>query len=58
MFLLEVQRPNALLKCEERLVDLSAVKPSLTVLVNGVGATLATSQINEAHFADVAVRLL
>ena len=56
MILLLIQCSNALLQRQERLVNLSAVQSCLPVLVNCICSALTSSQINEAHLAEVAIR--
>ena len=57
MFLLEVESADTLLECKQRLIDLGAVQSRLPVLVDGIGAALATCQINEAHLSKLTVRI-
>lgn len=57
VLLLEVESSDTLLECEQGLIDLGAVQSRLPVLVDGVGAALATCQINEAHLSKLTVRI-
>ena len=57
MFLLEVESADTLLECKQGLIDLGAVQSRLPVLVDGIGAALATCQIDEAHLSKLTVRI-
>lgn len=54
MLLLKIEGADALLQCEERLVDLSAVHLRLLIRVHSVCATLTSRQIDKA---DLSIRL-
>lgn len=49
MLLLQIKSADALLECEERLIDFSAVHLRLLVGVHGVGAALAAGEIDERY---------
>jgi len=51
MLLLQVKSTDALLECQQRLIDLSAVHLCLLVSVHGVCAALAAGEIDERYLA-------
>ena len=51
MLLLQIKSTDALLECQERLIDFSAVHLRLLVSVHCVGAALAAGEIDERYLA-------
>jgi len=51
MRLFRVKRSNALLQCQQTLVDLGTFKTSLSVVTLGISSAFRSSQINEKPFS-------
>ena len=51
MLLFQIKSTDALLECQQRLIDLSAVHLRLLVSVHRVGAALAPGEIDERYLA-------
>ena len=49
MLLFKIKSPNALLERQKTLIDLCTFRTRLFIVICGVGSSLATRQIDEAH---------